>query len=153
MIIIGLFVFGMINSAAVKNENVSVSEGKIDSYRFVARPARRGWNYILNCEMQGDEYKIFVSSNEKEYIEGLLQAHSVAEIGSVNGEVVYCSIDGVELYSLNEFNSGQKSERILAIVLFAIVEILVIPLFTLYIIYHRTSKDPIIKRKTGEKKV
>ncbi len=147
VIIIGLFTFGMIKTVPVKAENVSVSEGKIENYRFIARPARRGWNYTLNCEMHGEEYKIFVSSNKKEHIEGLLQAHSVAEIGSVKGEVVFYSIDGIELYSINEFNSGQKSERILAIVLFSIVEIVSIPLFTLYIIYHRTSKDPIIKKK------
>ena len=58
-----------------------------------------------------------------------------------SNDIVEIYLYDTELVSADKYNENQTALRVLAIILFSLVEVFAIAGYVVYMIFHRTSKD------------
>ena len=139
---ISLFsIFGIAGTACATEENTVTITATVEDYRY---HELRRTNFRYRIYIEGEEYRTtsnFVTVNNEKFIDFLSRSPTVSIRFNQRGNIVQMYSDGVEYVSFDKYNAEQIMWRIIAIVLFSLVELFVFADYVLYITYHRTSKD------------
>lgn len=142
VILVSLFcIFGVVGTASATENNTTTVVATIEDYSY--RKLRWG-NCRYNIYVGSEKYRTtsnFLTVNNEQFKEVLNKAPTVSVCYDRVGRVVQMCSDGVEYVSFDKYNSEQMTGRILAIVLFLLVELFLCAEYVIYIIFHRTSKD------------
>ena len=148
IILIGLVVFIFWDNAPVYSEQCEFIEGRAEDYRF-----RRAYGFDRHfITINETEYEIYGNKNIKSRdLRQLLKTRPDATLLVNNKKVISYSLNGVEYLSVENYNTGLRNNSIWVTVFLFIIDILIISYYVAYMIYHRTSKDPIFRIKPNKK--
>lgn len=139
---ISLFcVLGIAGTACATESNTVTVTAPVQDYSY--HELRRS-NFRYRIYVEGEKYRTtsnFVTVNNEQFIGFLSGSPTVSIRFDQRGNIVQMYSDGVEYVSFDKYNAEQTMWRIIAIVLFSLVELFVFAEYVLYITYHRTSKD------------
>ncbi len=139
---ISLFcIFGVARTACATEDNTVTITARVEDYSY---HELRWSNFRYKIYVEGEMYRTtsnFVTVNNEQFNEFLSRSPTVSICFDRRGNLVQMYSDGVEYVSFDKYNDEQKLWRVIAIVLFSLVELFVCAEYVLYISYHRTSKD------------
>ena len=142
IVAISLFcILGISGTTRATEDNTTVVTATVEDYKY----HELRWNnfrYVIYVE--GKSYRTtsnFVTVNNEQFIEILSESPLVSIYFDKRGNIVQMYSGGVEYVSFEKYNNEQTNWRIIAIVLFSVIELFVCTEYVLYLIYHRTSKD------------
>ena len=146
--LIAIFVFayyGIAKTECANEGNTVELTARIDEYEYIGDKFGRirYHHYTIYC---GDkEYHLggsFMDDIDHSAFSELLTFSPEAKM-VVNkwGEIVELAIDGNILVSSEYYNDDQLATRLTAIVLFCFIQVIIIPCYVIFMIFHRTSKD------------
>ena len=148
LLFIGLAVLNFSENTPVSTEQCEVIEGRVEDYRF--RRAYRADRHFIT--INETEYQIYGNKNIKSRdLRQLLKTRPDVTLLVNNKEVISYSLNGVEYLSVENYNKSLRNNRIWVTVFLFLIDILIISYYVVYMIYHRTSKDPIFKIKPKKK--
>ncbi len=142
IVAISLFcVFGIADTIRATEENTAFITAKVEDYSSYEL-RRTNFRYTIYVE---DE-KFLTTSNmvtvNNDQFEELLGESPIVSIRvDRRGNIAQMYSDGVEYVSLEKYNNEQTTWRIIATVVFSVVELFACAEYVLYIMYNRTSKD------------
>ena len=148
--------FGIFQTRRISLDDTSVIAGEIEGHAHfdygtgtVRKPRIHYYKFWIN----GEKYLLNVSEADCEALEKILLSDSnpTFEFRVYNRpfrkEIVEFYHNGMELATLEDFNAVQRSGRTATILLFVFAEVVAIPLYVIYTLFHRTSKDKLFKSK------
>ena len=142
IIVISLFcVFGIAWTTRATEDNTTVVTAIVEDYKY---HELRRTNFRYKIFIEGKGYRTtsnFVTVNNEEFIEILSKSPLVSIRFDGRDNIVQMYSNGIEYVSFDKYNSEQTMWRIIAIVVFSIVELFACAEYVLYIMYNRTSKD------------
>lgn len=142
ILVISLFcIFGISGTACATEDNTETITAIVEDFNY---HELRWNNFRYKIYIGGKVYRTtsnMVTVNNDQLIEVLSKSPLVSLSFDRIGNIVKMYSDGVEYVSIDKYNDEQILWRIIAIVLFVLVELFVCAEYILYIIYHRTSKD------------
>lgn len=142
IVVISLFcVFGIVWTTRATEDNTTVVTATVEEYKY---HELRWNNFRYKIYVEGKIYRTtsnFVTVNNEQFIEILSKSPHVSIRFDKRGNIVQMYSDGIEYVSFDKYNSEQTMWRIIAIVVFSIVELFACAGYVLYIVYNRTSKD------------
>ena len=134
-------IFGIALTTQATENNTTVVTATVEDYRY---HELRWGNFSYKICVEGKNYRTtsnFVIVNNDQFVEILSESPIVSLRFDRKGKIVQMHSNGVEYVSFDRYNKEQRNCRIIAIVLFVIVELFICAEYVLYVIYHRTSKD------------
>ena len=138
---ISLFcIFGVARTACATEYNTATITATVEDYSYY----ELRWSNRYKIYVEGKMYRTtsnFVTVNNEQFNEFLSGSPTVLIRFDRRGNLVQMYSDGVEYVSFDKYNDEQILWRIMAIILFSLVELFVCAEYVLYIIYHRTSRD------------
>lgn len=162
--IIAIFLFsyfGIFQTRQISAEDTDIISGEIEGkahFDYGTGTVRKPRIHYYKFWINGEKYRLNVSEAECEALEKILLSDSnpTFEFRVYNRpfrkEIVEFYHSGEELATLNGFNDVQRSGRTAAILLFVFAEVVAIPLYVIYTLFHRTSKDRIYFRRNKNEK-
>ena len=142
IVAISLFcIFGISGTTCATENNTATVTALVQDYSY--HELRRA-NFRYRIYVDGEMYRTtsnFVTVNNEEFIDFLRGSPTVSIRFDQRGRIVQMYSDKIEYVSFDKYNSEQIMWRIIAIVLFSLVELFVCAEYVLYIMYNRTSKD------------
>ena len=142
IVAISLFcIFGISGTARATEENTNVITSTVEDYKY---HELRWSNFRYKIYVEGECYRTtsyFVTVNNEQFKEFLDKSPLVSVRFDKRGNIVQMYSDGVEYVSFEKYDHEQINGRIIAIVVFSVVELLACAEYVLYVMYHRTSKD------------
>ena len=146
--IIAIFVFtyyGIAKTEYANERNTVELTAKIDKYEYVNNKVGgiKYHHYTIYC---GDkEYHLGGSLmddiDHSAFSEILNFSPKAKMVVNKWGEIVELVIGGNKFVSSEYYNDDQLASRVTAIVLFCFVQVITIPCYVIYMLFHRTSKD------------
>ena len=148
IILIGLVVFNFLDNAPVYSEQCEFIEGRAEDYRF-----RRAYGFDRHfITINETEYEIYGNKNIKSRdLRQLLKTRPDATLLVNNKKVISYSLNGVEYLSVENYNKSLRNNRIWVTVFLFLIDILIISYYVVYMIYRRTSKDPVFRIRCEKK--
>ena len=145
VVLISLFcVFGIARTAHLTVDETTAITGKIENYSRHKRYSGRGAASVyFKVYIDGAEYKIgsYLTVSADEF-EAFLEMSPIVTLRfNAHGEEVQLYSNSREYISLDKYNIDMRNWRITSIVLFSLTELISIAIYTVYMIFHRTSKD------------
>lgn len=142
IVAISLFcILGIAGTARATENNTTVVMATVEDYKY--HELRRN-NFRYKIYVEGKSYRTtsnFVTVNNEQFMEILSESPLVSVRFDKRGNIVQMYSDGIEYVSFDKYNSEQIMRRIIAIIVFSIVELFACAGYVLYIMYNRTSKD------------
>ena len=153
--------FGIFQTRQISAEDTDIISGEIEGkahFDYGTGRSKKPRIHYYKFWINGEKYRLNVSEAECEKLEKILATNDSPTLEfrvyrhPFSKEIVEFYHSGEELATLYDFNCAQTSARIAAIILFVIAEVIAIPLYTVYTVFHRTSKDRIYFRRNKNEK-
>ncbi len=142
IVVISLFcVFGIAWTTRATENNTTLVTATVEDYKY--HELRRS-NFRYKIYIEGKSYRTtsnFVTVNNEQFLEVLSESPLVSIRFDKRGNIVQMYSDGIEYVSFDKYNGEQTMWRMIAIVVFSIVELFACAGYVFYIMYNRTSKD------------
>ena len=135
--------FGIARTSQVTDENTNVITTEIDDYKHIELGSNRNARHYYNIWIDGQKYHMGTAllTMDCDSFQDLLDDNPKLDIRIYHNDIVEIFLDDMELVSVDRFNKNQVGLRVIAIILFTLIEMFTIAGYVLYMILHRTSKD------------
>ena len=134
-------VFGIAGTTCATEDNTATVTALVQDYSY---HELRRTNFRYKIYVDGEMYRTtsnFVTVNNEQFIDFLSGSPTVSIRFDQRERIVQMCSNEIEYVSLDKYNSEQIMWRVIAIVLFSLIELFVCIDYALYIAYNRTSKD------------
>lgn len=142
ILLISLFyIFGIVGTTRATEDNTTLITASVDDYSSYEL---RRTNFRYKIYIEGEKYLTtsnFVTVNNDQFEKFLSESPVVSIRFDRRYNIVQMCSDGIEYVSFEKYNDEQIMWRIIAVVVFSIVELFACAEYVLYIMYNRTSKD------------
>lgn len=141
--LIAIFLFaylGIAQTSQATDENTTVITTEIDDYTHVKNGARQ---HHYKIWIDGQKYHLGTAllNVDCDSFQDVLDDNPKLDVRIYHNDIVEIFLDDMELVSVDRFNKNQVGLRVIAIILFTLIEMFAIVGYVIYMIFHRTSKD------------
>ena len=135
--------FGIVKTEQASYENTSVISTDKYEYKHIELGANRRTRHYYSIWIDGEKYHLGTAllTVDCDSFQKVLDNNQTIDIRTHHNEIVEIYLADTELVSKDMYNANQSTLRVLAIILFSMVEVFTIAGYILYMIFHRTSKD------------
>lgn len=151
LVVIFFFAYlGIYETRQITDEDTEVIVGEIEGrahFDYGSGIGTRPRIHYYKLWIDGKKYRLNVSESDCDALEKILTSDSSPNFEfrvyshPFSKEIVEFYHNGEELSTVSAFNDVQRSGRTAAILLFIFAEVVTIPLYVVYMVFHRTSKD------------
>ena len=135
--------FGIARTSQVTDENTTVITTEIDDYSHIDFGSSGHRRHYYNIWIDGQKYNLGTSllNVDCDNFQEILDSNPTLNVRIYHNDIVEIYLDDTELVSADKYNENQTALRVLAIIVFSLVEVCAIAGYIVYMIFHRTSKD------------
>ena len=135
--------FGIARTSLVTDANTTVITTEMDDYKHIELGSNRNTRHYYNIWIDEQKYHLGTAllTVDCDNFQEILDSNPTFNVRIYHNDIVEIYLDDTELVSADKYNENQTALRVLAIIVFSLVEVCAIAGYIVYMIFHRTSKD------------